>query len=295
MSYLIYNDYKRAIQSLNLMQVLGNDLTILQSWQLTAQEEAISFLIQKYNTEMEFTDTTVWDIAKVYQAADRVYLDADLYNAATVYGVGDLVRLPATAPLLGQVTICITAGATGTYDPAKFTILGNQYDLFYGSYPHPYFDINKFYNKGELVYYAGKVWTAVSSSGSGADSIQYGVYAAVPKGNYFPGDPRSTMWGTGVTYTIPAGTLPTNSTYYTKGDNRGAQILQKVMDITIFYIHQRISPQNIPNSRVDAYRMAIQWLRDASRGEVTPNLPLKQPNQGNRIRYGGNVRLNNHY
>ncbi len=295
MSYLIYNDYKRAIQSLNLLQVLGNDLTILQSWQLTAQEEAVSYLIQKYNTEWEFTDTSLWDIAKVYLAADRVYLDADLYNIANIYNIGDLVRLPATAPALGQILKCNVDGTTGTFDAANFTLLGLQYDLFYVSYPEPLFDINKFYNSGDLVYWAGKVWTATSSSGSGASSIQYGVYQAVPSGNYFPGDPRSTMWGIGVAYSIPAGTLPTNGDYYTKGDNRGAQILQKVMDITIYYIHQRISPQNIPVSRVEGYRMAIQWLRDASRGEVTPNLPVRQPNQGNRIRYGGNVRNNNHY
>ncbi len=48
MSYLVLNDYKKQIQSDNLNQVISSDTTILSAAALTAQAEAISYLIQNY-------------------------------------------------------------------------------------------------------------------------------------------------------------------------------------------------------------------------------------------------------
>lgn len=290
MSYLYINDYKKSIQQINLMQVVGGDFSILMQWQLAAEEKAVSYLTQKYATEVEFTNTSVWDAFKIYGAGDRVYLDATPYIPDTTYTVKSLVLQNGRIYYALQTT-------TGNFDPAAWVSLGNQYDLFYGTYPYPVFNVNEFYKKGTMVFWNGYVYTAQSDSAyPNINNIQYGQYRYVPQNNYFPGDPQNyNQWGTGVAFSIPGGTLPTDGVLWTKGDNRGQQMVQTCADLVIFYIHQRISPQNIPVNRTENYRMAVQWLRDAGEGVVTPKLPKRQPNQGNRIRYGGNVQNVNHY
>jgi len=45
-SFIFYGDYAKQIQADNLLQVIGNDLTILDSIQLAAVEECVSYLKQ---------------------------------------------------------------------------------------------------------------------------------------------------------------------------------------------------------------------------------------------------------
>lgn len=296
MSYLIFNDYRARIQNLNLMQVIGGDMSIIDAWQRNAEEKAVSRLTQKYDTEQEFTNTVRWDYSKSYFAADRVYLDAPVYASATNYLLHDQTLYN------GSVYIA-TAPTTETFDLTKWSLLGTQYELFYVTYPHDPFNINLYYPKGSVVYWKGFVYTSISDGSIAANlNIQYGQYRNVPQRNAFPGNSSYpdgsngySQWGTGIAYSAPAGTLPTDTVYWTRGDNRSQEMIQTLSDIVLFLVHQRISPQNIPVNRVEAYRMAIQWLVDASTGIVTPKLPLRQPDSGFRIRYGGNIQNNNHY
>ncbi|RAV52318.1 hypothetical protein DIU36_24600 [Mucilaginibacter rubeus] len=275
---------------MNLAQVTGSDDSILYEWQQTAQEKCISYLVQKYDTSSEFTDTMIWDISRIYNAGDRVYLDAPGFLQSTNYSAGDLATYNGNLYSANATT-------TGVFDPSKWILIGRQYDKYFGALPKPMFNINTFYNTDDQVYWKGKTYTAVSSS-SYPDRIQYSQQSSIPPINYFPdylvnGQPNS-QWGTGSSFSIPAGTEISNA-LWTKGDNRSQQMVQTCIDIVLFYVHQRISPNNIPELRVFNYNMAIQWLKDAAVGNVTPNLPVKQPNQGHRIRFGGNTKLNNSY
>jgi len=85
MSYLIQRDYAKQIQSENLSQVIGSDTGILDMAQLTAIEEAKSYLVQKYDVSQEFKDTNQWDITIAYNATDRVFINATAYDAAATY------------------------------------------------------------------------------------------------------------------------------------------------------------------------------------------------------------------
>lgn len=290
MSYLIPSDYKKQIQTLNLSQITGGDDSILTQWAQTAQEKCISYLVQKYDTNLEFTDTNPWSSEKAYTAGDRVYLDADPYLQASNYVVDDLV-------LNGNSVYKCIAITTGTFDPSKWSLIATQFQIYYGAYPFPVFNSNLRYNTGDQVYWKGKTYTALSGS-SYPDRIQYSQQANIPPINTFPdhlvnGQPNS-QWGPGTPYSVPVDT-ELSSPLWVKGDNRSFQMVQTCIDIVLFYVHQRISPNNIPELRVFNYNMAIQWLKDAAVGNVTPNLPVKQPNQGHRIRFGGNPKLNNNY
>ena len=119
----------------------------------------------------------------------------------------------------------------------------------------------------------------------------------IPPPNVFPDDPvnGATYWGTGTAYSVPAGTLTTNTTYWTFGDNRNQSLVQVVTDISLYHLHSRIAPVNIPELRAARYRAAIDLLKMASEGDITFDLTLLQPRQGARIRFGSNIKNSNSY
>ena len=68
----------------------------------------------------------------------------------------------------------------------------------------------------------------------------------------------------------------TQSTYYLKGDCRSAQMVLAMVEFTLYHLHKRIAPNNIPDIRVKAYDDTNLWLKDCASGERTPKIPLKQ-------------------
>jgi hypothetical protein len=79
------------------------------------------------------------------------------------------------------------------------------------------------------------------------------------------------------------------------GTQRDPQLLAYIIDISLFHLHSRIAPRNIPELRQTRYENAIAFLKMCSFGEVTPKLTPISPAQGNRIRYGGNAKKINQY
>ena len=80
---------------------------------------------------------------------------------------------------------------------------------------------------------------------------------------------------------------------WVSGDNRSQRLVEIMVDITLMKVHQRIAPRNIPELREKNYHLALEWLKDSNHGNLTPNLLLLQPLQGNRISFGGNTKLSN--
>lgn len=312
MPYLYINDYQPLIQQDYLAQITQVTVAKRLAVERVAEAEAKSHLRQKYDVSTEFTNTAVWSNSLAYSAGNRVYLDADTYVPATAYVIGNLTLYS------GNVYRC-SANTTGAFDVTKWTLIAAQYTLYYVSYPKPLFSINGNYVKGEQVYWNGKVYTNIQPTvaiGHEA-ALQYGSYP-LPSGNIFPDDPINGLaaWGTGTTYTVAAGTLPTDATKWTQGDNRDEQMVQKLVDIVLYHLHALIAPKNIPQLRIERYTgrdehiqpgvsgtvypvySAIGWLQCCARGEVTPNLPLiptTNSQQGRRIRWGGQVRNINSY
>ena len=114
----------------------------------------------------------------------------------------------------------------------------------------------------------------------------------MPLANIFPDDTVNGVkyWGAGTAYSVASGTLPTLTTKWTDGDNRSQQLLTYMIDLSLYHVHSRIAPRNIPDLRVLRYENAIKWLRMAGKGEITPDLPIIQPLQGNRIRYATDIK-----
>lgn len=294
MSYLIAKDLAKQIQSENLSQIIGGDTSITAAAELTAIAEAISYLVQKYDTSHEFADMATWDKTLVYAPANRVYLNATAYSITATYAIGALV-LQA-----GSVYRCIIAINTPeAFTLAKWVLLGAQYAIFFAKYPKPLFDYNTQYALNDQVYWKGKTYTCLIATQpvSQDASLQYRTYQNLPLLNIQPDNVNngSQYWGAGVAYTVPANTDILNTTYWTPGDNRSQQLVTYVVDITLYHVHSRISPRNIPDLRVKRYDGALKWLKMAGRGEITAALPVLQPVQGGRVRYGGNIKQVNSY
>ena len=290
MAYLRLQDYYQQIQSQQLDQITGGDATIRLSAEYKALEEVTSYLTQKYDMASELTDTAVWSNTAIYKAKNRVYLYAADYVNATAYVVGNL------ATYQGSVYIC-TASTTGAFDATKWTLLGVAYSLFFVTLPKPEFNYQVLYTKDEQVFWKDKVYTAQYDTPQYGHEDQLQTNNPATAMNFFPDDPINGpgQWGTGVAYSVAAGTLPTDATKWTSGDNRSQKILECLIDIALYKIHARIAPNNTPQLRIDNYDAAILWLKACAKGTVTANVPVIQPKQGRRIRYGGNTKNVNSY
>lgn len=293
MNYLTNADFKKQIQVENLNQVISSDPSILDSAVSTAIEEASSYLVQKYDLSAELQNIQPYSpTLATYKAGSRVVLDYPLYAPATAYVVNDCVTNA------GKAYRCISA-TTGVFDPAKWELLGDAGSMFYAAYPQPPFNLYQQYAVGDKVFYKDAVYTCriATQPMSQEVALQFRDYDNLPFLNVWPDNVNSGVqfWGIGVPYAIPASTPVTNTDVWTAGDTRSQQLVTYMVDIALYHVHSRIAPRNIPELRVKRYDDAIDWLKKCAKGDVTPAMPAKQPRQGGRIRWGGQIKNINSY
>lgn len=292
MSYLIPRDYAKQIQAENLSQIIGSDDGVLSMAELTAVEEAKSYLVQKYDCGQEFKDLFEWDKTKIYNPTDRVYMNPDAYSVSATYAAGDYVLQG------GKVYKSKAGNAAHAFAESEWDYVCDRYQVFNAVYPQPLFSYTAQYRIGDVVYWNGRIYTCAipSPSYSQSQMIQFVNYSSVPY-NVAPDNINNGLqyWGTGTAYNVPANTDMLNTDFWSMGDNRSQQLVTTVLDICLYHVHSRISPRNIPDLRVKRYDDAVKWLKKAATGEITAALPVLQPKQGGRIRYGGNIKNMNSY
>lgn len=293
MSYLIANDYLRQITDVSIQQIISGN-TYLQTWaELTAIKQASNYLRQKYDVDSEFSSTLLYSPNTIYKAANRVYLNATAYNASSTYSLKDLVLQN------GKIYQCSTAiAAPEAFTIAKWTLISDQYDIFYAMYPDPLFDVNSYYEKDDQVFWKDKKYKALSASPivSREDAVQLVNTNNLPNRNVFPDDPVNGrfFWKDEGAYSVAAGTLLDN-TKWLKGDNRHPQLVMFTIDIALYHLYCRVAPKTIPETRVDRYNAAIAELRAMAKGDIATDIQKLQPDKGSRIRWGSNVKQQNSY
>lgn len=291
MSYLTSYDFQRLIQDSALQQVIGNNSAVLDSIILAAEAEVKSYLVQRFDISGEFKPTLVYSPAITYKANDRVILAAATYAPTTTYSINNLTSYN------GNIYIA-TGTTTGVFDQSKWTLLGLVGQMFFVTYPAQPFDYSAMYKVGDVVFWKDKIYTCKIATPilDHDTTLQYNRKENLPFLNVTPDDSQNGLiyWGSGVTYSV-TGVLPTDTTKWTAGDNRDQQIVLYLTDITLFHVHSRLAPRNIPELRQDRYHNAIDWLKMVATGAVTPALPLLQPKQGGRIRFGGSIRQINSF
>lgn len=272
---LIDNDYLRLIQNDNLLQIIEDNNQVKLDMEQSAQSEMIGYLSNRYVISEVFTDTTVFSNSAVYKAKNLVYLDAPAYNDTLNYVAGDLVLQS------GIVYSSVSGNTPEPFDPPNWYALGAKNSFFYVSLPYSEYNNTTTYSPGDNVWYKDSVYTCVVS-----------CVGILPTSS-------TAFWGTGTLYTVTA-VLPTDNTKWSQGDSRNQQIVLYLLDITLYHLHSRINPRNIPDLRKERYDGngpnqvggAIGWLKKVNSGDVTADLPNISPQQGVSISWGVSEGLN---
>jgi hypothetical protein len=294
MGYLVAHDFNLLIQQKEFNQFTTNDLTISPKAEAWAEREISSKLSQRYDVEEEFQPTTPWSFTAPYNAAALIEINFPAYDPTKTYVLNSLV-VQAGVGYINTTPITVAEA----FNASKWAVLGNQYDLYYAVTPKPVFNYKKYYKVGDQVFWKNKVYTNLVETliPSHVNQLQYARQADLPLFNVFPDDPINgvTHWGTGSTYSVAAGILPTNTTYWTAGDNRDAQCVNYACILAIYRMTPRVAVNNVPANRIKLFEEALQWLEDVSHGNINVEIPVLQPDQGLSIISGGQVRRINQW
>lgn len=320
MPYLRQRDYNVQIQSDNLNQIISADSSVRTACENAALEEMRSYLVQKYDCDREFTNTPTFSYSALYGASSRVYLDAAAWVNSTTYAINDLVS--ASGKVYRALQVSLDVAVTNA---AYWKLVGDQYVMYYIPLPTTEYNYQTEYLTGDIVYYQEKIYKATRGSLAvfpdtpitGPQTWGTGFAYSVTGVDVNAVATDFTLWSAFTSYTagdivrrqssiLVAMQDSTNQqpgadlTYWapvswTEGDNRSQQAVLYLIDMTLYHLHSRIAPRNIPELRMDRYESAVMWLKAAAKGGVNAQLPLIQPKQGQWIRSGGNAKNINSY
>ena len=264
-------DYLRVIQSDNLAQIIESNQQTKLDVEQSAQSEMIGYLTQRYITNQIFTDTKLFDIAATYNGKQLVEWTAPNFSATTIYTAGQYV-LQA-----GYIYKSIAGSVAHAFLPAEWTQICLDKTLFYSKLPYEEYSNTTTYTVGNKVYYNNIEYSCITS-----------CVGILPTNTQF--------WIAGLPYTVTSA-YPDDTDAWIQGDNRNQQIVMYLLDITLYHLHSRINPRNVPDLRKERYDGnsptqsggAIAFLKRVASGDVTADLPQILPQQGVSIRYGSAV------
>jgi hypothetical protein len=281
----------------------GYDKTqILIDFENGAIEEISSYIMARYDVARIFSDTPVWDSTKTYSGQNRVQYHESAWDSATTYSAN------ARVSYLGSIYNS-TAGANTNHLPTditKWTFVCLDYALFYVSIPYPEFQEFSNYPKGSQVWFkdnytylalqdtqGAKLGDAYFST-YGADTtttdLQNSLYSAPAQDIT-----NKYVWSKStLPYTVTAGTLPTDGTKWTAGDNRSQLLLEHIVDIVLFKLCATVVPRSIPEIRILRYNGndvnsnggAIGWCKKIAGGDIEASLYNVYKQQGLATVYG---------
>lgn len=271
-------DYLRVIQEDNLSQIIESNQQIRQDVEQAAQAEMISYLAQRYIVSKVFTNTAVFSLSDTYKAKNLVEWSETAWASGSTYTAGQRVSFTPTGSVIAYIYQAVSntsAGESPNTQPAKWNQITENKALYYVKLPNNEWNKTTTYAVNDQVWYEDKVYTCLVANKN-----------IVPSSN-------TTIWGTGSSYTV-TNALPNDATKWTKGDNRNQQIVLHLLDITLYHLHSRINPRNIPDLRKERYDGngpnqtggAVGWLKRVASGDVTADLPQIDPEQGLSIRWG---------
>jgi len=307
-----------------------NSLAMARAEQ-TAQEEVSSYLSKKYNTAAEFSDTVLYSAGAVYGAAGRVYLCYPAYVATASYVPGSYVTEGGSAYICtGATTGTFDASkwsllglASSLYYAAFPAPVFNVYRaysvgdvVFWDNHMYTCCAATTFLSGVEALQYHTESHIPLNNIFPGDalnGHLQWtdnGAYTVAANTLNSPGfDPTATYApGARVTYTdgcvytcitaitVAGPFVPSQwALYWVLGDNRSQLLVTHMISIALYWAHYSIAPNNIPAERHDAYLMALDWCRSVRDGDITAQVPEREPHKGQRILFDSQVKRGNSY
>jgi hypothetical protein len=302
--YVTLRDYLPIIQNDQLLNQLLDpqegdfERKFCESWAVEKLQEHLS---DKIDLSFELTDTLDFDINKTYKARERAVCDFEVWTSRA-WAQGELCVND------GKCYYCQIDNSDGSFDPDKWLYFAKQYDLFYIPTPYPIFsfEIKKpkgiytdgYYSPGDNVWWENHTYECISGTVLTTDQTRIqNVYAQnIPNGNTFPNDKvnGSKFWKDLGEYSVQAGTLP-NVSPWVLGDNRNASFLLAIIDLTVWRLHSRISPNNIPKLREDNMKCAFDWMTKIENGKLQTSVQKNSPELSNSFRWGTKTKQTNGY
>lgn len=253
--YLRDSDFTKQIAADQLAAIINGDTSIRYAAEQEAIEEVISYLIQRYDTDREFTPLQSWSIYTHYAIADRVVMNQSEYSTTTAYVAGDVVSHTS-----GGVRNIYKANAPtlGVWNPVAWDYVCVYESIFYSIFPYPLFDITKQSKINDIVVFLGNKYQAKKDT-----------YGILPLDQFGRVTDNWTLIGAAETL---INCFVNQSAYWTEGDNRSSELVMFVVDITLYHLHSRINPRNIPQLRMDRYDHAIKKLEAYAAGKQSPKI-----------------------
>ena len=88
----------------------------------------------------------------------------------------------------------------------------------------------------------------------------------------------------------------TDEIFATTGTDRNRLLVMLCKDITLYHLHSKGNPNQMPDIRVKRYDDAIKTLKDIQKGNNNPpGLPKIETGKSSMVSYGFNERRTNHY
>lgn len=261
-------DYERAIQSDNLAQIIESNYNLLIDVEQAAQLTMTGHLKQRYQVDKVFSNTYLFNIASTYKGNDLVEYTEPVFSATTVYIANERTSFS------GNIYESIAGSVAHAFNPLEWTKIYADKSLYYVTLPNPSYNNSISYQIGDVVFYNDYTYTCLQP-----------VSGILPT--------NTNYWLVGTSYSV-TGILPTDISKWTLGDNRNQEIVQYLIDITLYNLHCRINPRNVPELRKERYDGniasqiggAIGWLKNVSAGKVYVDIPEILPSQGNSITWG---------
>ena len=289
-------DYLRVIQTTDLDQIILGNWNLVSSMEQVAQEEISSYISKRYDVSKIFTNTSQFVLANAYSADALVYVTANDYSALITYNIGDRVKYLVGTDLI--IFTCIVSTLNHIPTDATYWKAGVlDQSMFYVTVPADYYNINKAYITGDVVFHEGYVYTALKDNNGNTllqdDTLEVDSYSTTA---IIPGYTNNwnQVWATTqtVAYSVTGIQPDTDlSGRWTAGDNRNQLILQYMMDITLYHLYASINPRNIPELRGIRYDGAnpmqnggaIAWLKRVSEGQLNLNAKELIPQTGQTL------------
>jgi len=66
----------------------------------------------------------------------------------------------------------------------------------------------------------------------------------------------------------------TNAIFALTGDARNQELVMCLVDMTLYHLHSRLTPGQVPEDRDKRYADAMEWLKMVASGDYNPDLPV---------------------
>lgn len=308
--FLNNNDYLGIITETALSQLIRDEEFRFTQAEQAAEASMIDYLSENYEIENELAkgkNIFNYDRKITYPVGACFYMDDTIYEVIQAING---YKSPCTAPYWHELEEMLDEEAIAeieTYSQLKNYHIGDRVNFLGHIYEcniqHGYDfdniripDINAWekvevydweaipYNEWEVVKYDGKFFTLMTIENYDAlvNPMESDCWGQI--GNYdnslntyeLSGH-EYVVYGSEVYYPIvnPNADTPTLSVNIRQHDPRNYNLKKHMIQLALYELHKLISPNNISSARIDDYDHTMQWLKDASRLKLNPQIPRK--------------------